>query len=165
MLAILGATGAVGTRFVQLLENHPFLELVAVGASAKSAGKRYASVIHWQHPTPVPSNIADMIVRPCTPSHYQDCEIIFSGLDSSVAGEIEMEFLKADFAIFSNASNHRMAPFVPLMVPTVNLPHLEMIHAQREHYKLQKGFLVCNSNCAGMYILCQSFGHHSNYAI
>ncbi|KAL7930318.1 hypothetical protein V8C35DRAFT_160181 [Trichoderma chlorosporum] len=146
--AILGATGAVGTRFVQLLENHPLLELVAVGASAKSEGKRYASVIHWQHPTPVPPKVADMIVRPCTPSSYSDCEIIFSGLDSSVAGEIEMAFLQADFAIFSNAGNHRMAPLIPLMVPTVNLPHLQLIPAQREHYKLQKGFLVCNSNCA-----------------
>ncbi|KAL7784055.1 hypothetical protein V8C37DRAFT_396507 [Trichoderma ceciliae] len=146
--AILGATGAVGTRFVQLLENHPLLELVAVGASAKSEGKRYASVIHWQHSTPVPPKVSDMIVRPCTPSCYSDCEIIFSGLDSSVAGEIEMAFLQADFAIFSNAGNHRMAPLIPLMVPTVNLAHLQLIPAQREHYKLQKGFLVCNSNCA-----------------
>jgi aspartate-semialdehyde dehydrogenase len=146
--AILGATGAVGTRFVQLLENHPFLEVVALGASAKSAGKRYASVIHWLHPTPVPPNVADMIVRPCTPSSYPDCEIIFSGLDSSVAGEIETAFLEADFAIFSNAGNHRMAPFVPLLVPTVNMSHLEMIPAQREHHQLKKGFLVCNSNCA-----------------
>jgi len=146
--AILGATGAVGTRFVQLLENHPSLELVAVGASEKSVGKPYASVCHWRLPTPIPSKIADLIVRPCTPSHYSDCDVIFSGLDSSVAGEIEMAFLQADFAIFSNAGNHRLAPFVPLVVPTVNLAHLQMIPVQREHYKLQKGFLVCNSNCA-----------------
>ncbi|KAH8812559.1 aspartate-semialdehyde dehydrogenase [Xylogone sp. PMI_703] len=146
--AILGATGAVGTRFVQLLENHPTLELVAVGASEKSVGQQYASVCHWKHPTPVPPRIADMIVRPCTPSHYSDCEVIFSGLDSSVAGEIEMAFLQADFAIFSNAGNHRLAQFIPLVVPTVNLKHLQMIPVQRQHYKLQKGFLVCNSNCA-----------------
>jgi aspartate-semialdehyde dehydrogenase len=158
MLAILGATGAVGTRFVQLLENHPFLELVALGASAKSAGKRYDSVIHWQHPTPVPPKIAEMIVRPCTPSEYSDCEIIFSGLDSSVAGEIETAFLEADFAVFSNASNHRMAPFVPLLIPTVNLSHLQMIPAQREHYGRKKGFLVCNSNCAGMYTYYNDVG-------
>ncbi|KAH8706097.1 hypothetical protein GQ44DRAFT_753045 [Phaeosphaeriaceae sp. PMI808] len=146
--AILGATGAVGTRFVQLLENHPSLELVAVGASTKSAGKQYASVTRWHHTTPIPAKIADMIVLPCEPEHYSDCEIIFSGLDSSVAGEIEMAFLKADFAIFSNAGNHRLAPLIPLVVPTVNTAHLQMIPAQREHYKLQKGFLVCNSNCA-----------------
>lgn len=150
---------------MQLLENHPLLELVAVGASAKSEGKRYASVIHWQHSTPVPPKVADMIVRPCTPSCYSDCEIIFSGLDSSVAGEIEMAFLEADFAIFSNAGNHRMAPFIPLMVPTVNLPHLQLIPAQREHYKLQKGFLVCNSNCAGMYTcIFQILGQYSKFA-
>jgi aspartate-semialdehyde dehydrogenase len=152
MSAILGATGAVGTRFVQLLENHPFLELVAVGASTRSAGKRYDSVIHWQHPTPVPPKIAEMIVRSCEPSEYPDCEIIFSGLDSSVAGEVETAFLEADFAVFSNAGNHRMAPFVPLLVPTVNISHLQMIPAQREHYGRKKGFLVCNSNCAGMFI-------------
>ncbi|KAF2010855.1 aspartate-semialdehyde dehydrogenase [Aaosphaeria arxii CBS 175.79] len=146
--AILGATGAVGTRFVQLLENHPSLELVAVGASAKSEGKQYASVVHWLHATPIPPKIADMIVRPCTPSHYSDCEVIFSGLDSSVAGEIEMAFLQAEFAVFSNAGNHRMDPLVPLVVPTVNISHLQMIPAQRQHYELQKGFLVCNSNCA-----------------
>lgn len=136
---------------MQLLENHPSLELVAVGASTKSAGKQYARVTRWHHPTPIPPKIADMTVLPCTPSYYSDCEIIFSGLDSSVAGEIEMAFLQADFAIFSNAGNHRMAPFVPLIVPTVNITHLEVIPAQRQHYKLQKGFLVCNSNCAGMY--------------
>jgi aspartate-semialdehyde dehydrogenase len=106
-----------------------------------------------------------MIVRTCTPSEYPDCEIIFSGLDSSVAGEIEMAFLEADFAIFSNASNHRMAPLVPLLVPTVNIKHLEMIHAQREHYKREKGFLVCNSNCAGMYISFDHVGHHSDCAL
>ncbi|KAL8838712.1 MAG: hypothetical protein Q9170_002014, partial [Blastenia crenularia] len=128
--------------------NHPSLELVAVGASAKSAGKQYANVTHWHHSTPIPPKVADLIVLPCTPEHYSDCEIIFSGLDSSVAGDIETAFLQADFAVFSNAGNHRMAPFVPLIVPTVNITHLQMIPAQRLHYKTQKGFLVCNSNCA-----------------
>jgi aspartate-semialdehyde dehydrogenase len=89
-----------------------------------------------------------MIVRSCEPSEYPDCEIIFSGLDSSVAGEVETAFLEADFAVFSNAGNHRMASFVPLLVPTVNISHLQMIPAQREHYGRKKGFLVCNSNCA-----------------
>ena len=146
---------------MQLLENHPSLELVAVGASAKSAGKQYASVVHWQHATPIPPKIVDMIIRPCTPSYYSDCEVIFSGLDSSVAGEIEMAFLRAEFALFSNAGNHRMDPLVPLVVPTVNITHLQMIPVQRQHYKLQKGFLVCNSNCAGAYSLTY-IGRYSN---
>ncbi|KAK1252046.1 hypothetical protein MKX08_003233 [Trichoderma sp. CBMAI-0020] len=114
----------------------------------KSVGKRYASVIYWQYFTLVPPKVADMIVRLCTLLCSSDCEIIFSGLDLSVAGKIEMAFLQADFAIFSNAGNYRMAPLIPLMVPTVNLAHLQLVPAQREYYKLQKGFLVCNSNCA-----------------
>jgi aspartate-semialdehyde dehydrogenase len=89
-----------------------------------------------------------MIVRCCVPSDFLDCEIIFSGLDSDVAGEVEMAFLEANFAVFSNARNHRLDPLVPLVVPTVNLGHTQLIPTQRRHYNLTKGFLVCNSNCA-----------------
>jgi aspartate-semialdehyde dehydrogenase len=89
-----------------------------------------------------------MVVRRCIPSDFSDCEIIFSGLDSDVAGEVETAFLEANFAVFSNAKNHRLAPFIPLVVPTVNLGHTRLIPAQRQHYNLSKGFLVCNSNCA-----------------
>jgi aspartate-semialdehyde dehydrogenase len=90
-----------------------------------------------------------MTLRQCIPSEYPDCEIIFSSLDSDVAGEVEMAFLQADFAVFSNARNHRLAPLIPLVVPTVNLGHTQIISTQRQHYKLDKGFLICNSNCAG----------------
>jgi aspartate-semialdehyde dehydrogenase len=134
---------------VLLLENHPDLELVAVGASARSAGKRYSDVTRWKHSAPLPASVADMTVRPCVPSEYPDCDIIFSGLDSSVAGETEMAFREAEFAVFSNAKNHRLAPLVPLVVPTVNLGHIQMIPYQRQQCNLKKGFLVCNSNCAG----------------
>jgi aspartate-semialdehyde dehydrogenase len=89
-----------------------------------------------------------MIVRCCTPSDFLDCQIIFSGLDSDVAGDVEVAFLEANFAVFSNARNHRLAPLVPLVVPTVNLGHTQLIPTQRRHYNLTKGFLVCNSNCA-----------------
>jgi aspartate-semialdehyde dehydrogenase len=149
ILGILGATGAVGTRFVVLLENHPHFEIVALAASARSAGKRYADVTNWKHTVPIPTRIADMIVRQCTPSELPDCDIVFSGLDASVAGEVETAFLMADVAVFSNAKNHRLAPLIPLVVPTVNLRHSHIIPAQRQHFKLKKGLLVCNSNCAG----------------
>lgn len=132
-----------------LLEHHPHLELVAVGASTRSEGKRYSDVTRWKHPVPLPARVADMTVRRCIPSEYPDCEIIFSGLDSATAGEVEMAFLEADFAVFSNARNHRLAPLIPLVVPTVNLGHTQMIPVQRQHHNLKKGFLVCNSNCAG----------------
>ena len=97
---------------------------------------------------PLPERFADMVVRRCIPSDFSDCEIIFSGLDSDVAGETETAFLEANFAVFSNAKNHRLAPLIPLVVPTVNLGHTQLIPAQRRHYNLTKGFLVCNSNCA-----------------
>lgn len=89
-----------------------------------------------------------MVVRRCIPSDFPDCDIIFSGLDSDVAGETETAFLEANFAVFSNAKNHRLSPYIPLVVPTVNLGHTQLIPEQRRHYKLNKGFLVCNSNCA-----------------
>lgn len=92
--------------------------------------------------------VADLVVRECRPSEFADCDVVFSGLDSDVAGDVEMAFLKADLAVFSNAKNYRRDPLVPLVVPTVNLPHLSMIPHQRKHHGLNKGFLVCNSNCA-----------------
>jgi aspartate-semialdehyde dehydrogenase len=138
----------VGTRFVLLLAQHPHLELVGLGASTRSHGKRYADVARWKHSVPLPKQFADMVVRRCIPSDFPDCDIIFSGLDSDVAGEAEMAFLAANFAVFSNAKNHRLNPLVPLVVPTVNLGHTQLIPAQRQHHNLTKGFLVCNSNCA-----------------
>lgn len=134
---------------MSLLENHPHLEIVALGASSRSEGKRYADVTHWKLSKPMPKKIADMTVRNCDPSQYSDCDIVFSGLDASVAGDVETAFLQAEFAVFSNAKNHRLAPFIPLIVPTVNMGHTHIIPAQRQHFNLKKGLLVCNSNCAG----------------
>lgn len=92
--------------------------------------------------------LGELQVKPCLPDHFKDCDIIFSGLDSSVAGHVETAFLEADLPVFSNAKNHRQDPTVPLVVPTVNLPHLQVVHHQRAQHKAQKGFLICNSNCA-----------------
>jgi aspartate-semialdehyde dehydrogenase len=108
--------------------------------------------------------MAGLIVRRCVPTEYLDCDIIFSGLNSDVAGDVEMAFLKANFAIFSNAKNFRLAPLVHLIVPVVNPGHIESIPTQRRHYQVDKGLLVCNSNCAiiGLVIpataLIQKFG-------
>ncbi|KAG4423142.1 hypothetical protein IFR04_003779 [Cadophora malorum] len=119
---VLGCTGSVGQRFILLLAQHPHFVLHAVGASSRSAGKKYKD--------------AELVVKECKASEFADCDIVFSGLDADVAGDIEMEFLKAELAVFSNAKNYRRSPLVPLVVPT------------RKHYNLKKGFLVCNSNCA-----------------
>ncbi|KAI9829303.1 MAG: hypothetical protein M1826_005767 [Phylliscum demangeonii] len=92
--------------------------------------------------------IGDLIIRECRAEAFRDCELIFSGLDSDVAGEIETEFWKAEFCVFSNAKNHRLDPLVPLVIPTANVDHLKLIAHQQAQRKLGRGFLVCNSNCA-----------------
>lgn len=142
------------------------LHLQAVGASSRSAGKLYKDAVRWKQARPMSTQLANLEVRECKASNFADCELVFSGLDSDVAGEVgmtksnpfhfvlftdlhlEMEFLKADIPVFSNAKNYRRDPIVPLVVPTVNLSHLGLIPHQRKHFGLKKGFLVCNSNCA-----------------
>lgn len=96
----------------------------------------------------MPARMAELVVRRCVPSEYSNYEIIFSGLDADMAGEMEMAFLKADFVVFSNVKNFRIAPLISLVVLVVNFGHTQLISTQRRYYKLGKGFLVCNSNCA-----------------
>ncbi|PNY24361.1 Aspartate-semialdehyde dehydrogenase [Tolypocladium capitatum] len=144
---VLGCTGSVGQRFILLLAQHPHLKLHALGASSRSAGKRYRHAVRWKQARPM-GEVADMVVRECKASEFTDCDVVFSGLDSDVAGDIEHEFLRAEIPVFSNAKNHRRDPLVPLVVPTVNLAHLDLIPHQRAVHGLSKGFLVCNSNCA-----------------
>ena len=141
-VAILGATGCVGQKFVQMLDRHPWFEIVALCASDRSAGRPYGDVVNWLMSTPNPDSIAQMIVQPCQPSI--DCQIAFSGLDSSVAGAIEAEFALAGYAVISNASHFRMDPTVPLVIGEVNPAHLEMVKAQ----KFDKGMIVTNPNCS-----------------
>ncbi|KAJ3182737.1 hypothetical protein HDU87_008076 [Geranomyces variabilis] len=149
-VGILGATGTVGQRFIQLLENHPFFNVTALGASPRSAGKPYAvaAARSWKQNTAIPQNVAAAIVQTCEPANFAGCDLVFSGLDSDVAGEIETAFMKADYAVFSNAKNHRMDPIVPLVVPLVNSSHLDVVHHQRKVHRLQSGFIVTNANCA-----------------
>ena len=144
-VAVLGATGAVGQRFVSLLEGHPWFRLAAVCASDRSAGKRYGEAVRWHLDVPLPDEAAAMEVLPCRPGI--DARIAFSGLDASVAGDIEAEFAASGHAVVSNARNHRMAPDVPLLVPEVNADHLELVKTQRKHYPAG-GFIVTNPNCS-----------------
>jgi aspartate-semialdehyde dehydrogenase len=138
----------VGQRFILLLQDHPSLRLVALGASSRSAGKKYRDAVRWKQAKPMKPEVADLVVRECRASEFADCDIVFSGLDADVAGDIEKEFQLADIAVFSNAKNYRRDPLVPLVVPTVNLDHFALIPHQRKTHNLNKGFLVCNSNCA-----------------
>lgn len=141
-VGILGATGSVGQRFVELLANHPWFDITVLAASERSVGKSYKEAVNWLMQTPLPSRIGNMTVMPCTPD--LPCEWVFSALDSSVAGEIELAFAKAGYIVHSNARNHRMQPDVPLLVPEVNEEHLELINSQ----PYGKGKIITNPNCS-----------------
>ncbi|KAJ3218165.1 hypothetical protein HK099_005179 [Clydaea vesicula] len=147
-VGILGATGTVGQRFIQLLENHPNFEIKSLAASPRSEGKAYSNAVNWKLSTAIPKNIQHLVLKSCKADQFKECRLIFSGLDSDVAEKIEEEFFKAELFVFSNAKNHRMSPTVPLCVPLVNTNHLDIIPIQQKLYNLKKGFLVTNANCA-----------------
>lgn len=141
-VAILGATGSVGQKFIELLINHPWFEIAELGASERSAGKKYGEAANWMMSALLPKNIAELVVKNCTPDEIKS-PVIFSGLDASVAGEIEENFANAGRNIISNAKNHRFGQYVPLLVPEVNYSHLELIKKQK-----YSGSIVTNPNCS-----------------
>lgn len=144
-VGILGATGAVGQKFVRLLANHPWFEITAVAASERSAGKPYREAANWVERVEMPASVADLIVQKCEPG--LDCDFVFSGLDSSVAGPVESAFAEAGYAVISNAKNHRMDPDVPLLIPEINPDHLDLISTQGY---TSGGYIVTNPNCASV---------------
>ena len=143
-VGILGATGMVGQRFVSLLEHHPWFEVGWLGASEKSAGKTYAEACSWRLRDPMPEAARSLPVQECTPRGAP--QLIFSSLDSKVAGEVEKAFAHAGHVIVSNSSNHRMDADVPLLIPEVNPDHLALVRAQRKQ-RGWKGMIVTNPNC------------------
>lgn len=143
-VAILGATGNVGQRFVQLLANHPWFEIAALCASQRSAGKKYKDVVTWKVSDTIPQQFENSIVSPCIP--IREIPIAFSGLDSTVAGSIEEDFAKAGCVVISNSKNHRMDDDVPLVIPEVNPDHLSLITLQKKRWK-SNGYIVTNPNC------------------
>ena len=144
-VAILGATGTVGQKFVRLLADHPWFEIAAVAASASSAGRRYAEATRWREPVVLPSNVGDMIVRECVSP--LPARIVFSALDAEVAGPIEQEFAEAGAYVVTNTRTHRMEPDVPLLIPEANADHLSLIDRQRKE-RGWKGAILANPNCS-----------------
>jgi aspartate-semialdehyde dehydrogenase len=142
---VLGATGAVGQRFVQLLQAHPWFELAALAASEQSAGKTYEQACRWILPGSMPQAAGAMPVLPIEPG--LDCEIVFSALPSDVAGPTEEAFARAGYAVCSNAAAHRMDADAPLLIPEVNAGHTALIEAQRNR-RGWSGLLVTNPNCS-----------------
>lgn len=161
-VGILGATGTVGQRFIELLHAHPYFEITALAASERSVGKKYNDLNTWKLDSVLPSRIEEMIVQPCSPG--MDARVMFSALDSSVAGAIEIEFARAGYIVVSNAKNYRMDEDVPLLFPEVNADHTRLIEIQKRNRGFDRGYIVTNSNCAIMgfvpivHVLHQHYG-------
>ena len=146
-VGILGATGMVGQRFIELLADHPNFEVTALTASSRSAGKRYEDAVTWHLESKIPEPLRDTIVVDTDPSQVKDVEIVFSALPAENAAVVEPKFAEAGMKVASNASAMRMEPDVPLVVPEVNPEHLELIEMQQKN-RGWDGFIVTNPNCS-----------------
>ena len=147
-VGIVGATGAVGQRFVQLLEDHPFFEIGVVTASPDSAGKPYHEAAKWRVDTPIPDDVADLTVRSTDPGEIpDDVDLLFSSLPSGAAAEVEPALCEAGYVVSSNSSNERMAEDVPLVIPEINGDHLGLLEVQRDS-RGWDGALIKNPNCS-----------------
>ncbi len=144
-VAILGATGTVGQKFVLLLSDHSLFEITEVVASSRSAGKSYAEATAWKQDSAIPAAVASMTVKGT--EETLSSRILFSGLDSSVAGPAEEKYAEAGHLVISNAKNHRMDPDVPLVIPEINPDHFALVEKQR-----YPGGIITNSNCSTMFL-------------
>ena len=152
-VGILGATGAVGQRFLQLLEHHPHFVVTALAASDRSQGKPYKDACPWRLPGDVPTAVAGLVVR--APEPPLDCDVVFSSLPADVAGPLEARFAAAGYPLISNSSSHRMDDGVPLLVPEVNPDHLALLgepQSRKGGRGPGTGFIVTNPNCSTVMI-------------
>jgi len=153
-VGVLGATGSVGQRFVQLMDEHPWFELGALFASERSAGKKYKDVAKWFLPYEMPEEAAEMVVKSVNDagagaSENEDIAVMFSALPGSIASEVEKRCAQAGYCVASNVSVHRMEPDVPLLIPEINADHLALIELQKEK-RGWEGFIITNPNCSAI---------------
>src|SRR5258708_5937216 len=146
-VAVLGATGMVGQRFIELLQGHPWFELVGLAASEQHRRQPYGQVARWRLGGEMPASVVGLPVVHCDPAELPGVKIVFSALPGEIAGEIEASFAQAGVAVFSNAKNYRMEPDVPLVVPEVNPEHIDSI-PQQQKSRNWPGFIVTNANCS-----------------
>lgn len=144
-VAILGATGTVGQKFIYLLENHPTFEIIELIASPRSAGKKYVEACNWKQDKPINDTIKNIIVK--STEDKLESKILFSGMDASVAGEAETAYAQKGHIIISNSKNHRMDKDVPIIIPEVNPDHFEILKSQP-----YSGAIITNSNCSSMFV-------------
>lgn len=142
-VGILGATGCVGQQLVLRLSAHPWFTITALAASQKQNGKTYREAVTWRIEKELDDTVGNLIMQPLAPN--LPCDLIFSALDGSIAGEVEMQFKEAGYPVISCAKNHRMDPKVPLLIPEVNEGHLELIKNSGE-----KGMIITKPNCTAV---------------
>ena len=159
-VGILGATGMVGQRFIQLLEDHPQFEVTAVAASDRSQGKAYGDACTWRLGGEMPLAVRAMTVLP--PAPPLDCDLVFSSLPGEIARETEGGFAAAGYPVISNSSAYRMDEDVPLLIPEVNHQHLGLIKQQRYP---SGGFIVTNPNCSTIMIALALAPLHASFGV
>jgi len=162
-VGVLGATGAVGQRFIQMLEGHPWFEVVALFASERSAGKRYVDACRWNLRGDMPASVREMRLRECVPGD-DGSRIVFSALPAEMAGEIEVAFAQAGYVVCSNARNHRYDVDVPLLIPEVNPEHLGLIPVQQAR-RGWSGFITTNPNCSTTHLVSALHPLHERFGI
>lgn len=162
-VGILGATGTVGQRFVQLLENHPQIEVAALAASDRSVGKPYVEACAWKLAGEMPEYVKELAVQPIEPP--LDCDFVFSSVPSNVARVTEEAFARAGFPVISNSSSYRMEEDVPLLIPEINAAHLGLIEVQKQRRGFSSGFIVTNPNCSVVSFAPPLAALHKKYKI
>src|ERR1043165_1792971 len=165
-VGILGATGMVGQRFIQLLVDHPQFEVTAVAASDRSQGKTYGEACTWRLSGPMggemPAAVRNLPVQPQAPP--LDCELVFSSLPGEMARETEASFAAAGYPVISNSSAFRMDEDVPLLIPEVNHPHLGLLSRQRQQNS-SGGYIVTNPNCSAIMLALALAPLHAAFGI
>lgn len=162
-VGILGATGVVGQRFIQLLADHPQFEVNALAASDRSKGKTYAEACRWRLPGEMPEHVKEIVVQP--PASPLDCDFVFSSLPGEVATAAEVEFACAGYPVISNSSSYRMTADVPLLIPEVNPDHIGLIDTQRKNRGYDRGFIATNPNCSAIAIVMALAPLHAQFGI
>ncbi len=162
-VGILGATGTVGQRFIQLLEDHPQFEVAALAASDRSQGKTYAEACSWRLPGEMPAAVRELEVLP--PEPPLDCELVFSSLPGEMARETEESFARAGYAVISNSSALRMDEDVPLLIPEVNHEHLAQLDAQKASRSFERGLIVTNPNCSTIMLALALAPLHARFGV
>jgi len=161
--AILGATGLVGQRFIQLLNDHSWFEIASLTGSDRSAGMTYKDAVNWRLETQLKQKIGEIKIQPTSPKEV-DADVVFSALPSDEALKVEEDFARAGYAVISNAAAHRMETDVPLMNPEANFGHLSLIDLQRRERKWD-GAIVTDPNCTTAVLTLSLKPIHASHGI